>query len=339
MTNYKRLNDLEREEISRLLSQKCSFRDIAKMLSRNISTVSREISAGSGNKYTYRAVKAQNRARRNATKRKFGKRKLNDSQKLWAYIRKKLRKKKWSPRQIAEELKKDYPLDMTMRISPEAIYTYIYVLPRGALKKEIIACLRRNHKRRYKQSREVKMERKLEDMLSIEERPKEVEDRIIPGHWEGDLIIGKYNRSALGTLVERTTRATILIPIKNREAETVAKAFAKEVKKLPKQMRLSMTYDQGREMARHKLFTNITGVKVYFAHPRSPWERGTNENTNGLIRQFFPKGTEFNKVSRYEVKKVQDLLNGRPRQALGFEKPYEVFNKLMNDAVALNSIN
>ena len=340
MTNYKRLSDLEREDISRMLSQKCSFRSIAEALNRDVSTISREVNAGSCNKYTYRAIKAQNRAKRNSSKRKAGKHKLSDNQKLWAYIRKKLKKKKWSPRQIVEELKIDYPLDMTMRISPEAIYTYIYVLPRGALKKELTACLRRNHKRRYKQSRGVRIERKLEDMLSIEERPKEVEDRIVPGHWEGDLIIGKYNRSALGTLVERTTRTTILIPIKNREAETVAKAFAKEVKKLPKQMKLSMTYDQGREMARHKLFTNITGVKVYFAHPRSPWERGTNENTNGLIRQFFPKGTEFNKVSRYEVKKVQDLLNGRPRAALNFQKPYEVFNQLINNnAVALNAGN
>jgi IS30 family transposase len=183
------------------------------------------------------------------------------------------------------------------------------------------------------------MERKIEDMLSIEERPQEVEDRIIPGHWEGDLIIGKNNRSALGTLVERTTRTTILIPVKNKEAEIVAKAFAKEVRKLPRQMKLTMTYDQGREMAKHKLFTNITGIKVYFAHPRSPWERGTNENTNGLIRQFFPKGTDFNKVSRYEVKKVQDLLNGRPRQVLDFRKPYEVFNQLINSSVALNSRN
>ena len=339
MINYKRLNDLEREEISRMLSQKCSFTDIAKALGRHLSTISREINAGGGNKYVYRAITAQNRAKRNATKRKFGKHRLNDDHRLWAYICKKLRKKKWSPRQIAEELKKDYPEDMTMRISPEAIYTYIYVLPRGALKKELIAGLLRNHKRRYKQSRGAKSTRKLEDMLSIEERPKEVEDRIIPGHWEGDLIIGKYNRSALGTLVERTTRTTILIPIKNREAMTVAKAFAREVKKLPKQMKLSMTYDQGREMAKHKLFTKITGVKVYFAHPRSPWERGTNENTNGLIRQFFPKGTEFNKISRYKVKKVQDLLNGRPRQALSFEKPYEVFNKLMDNVVALDSRN
>ena len=323
MINYKRLSDLEREEISRLLSQKCSLNDIAKQLGRYTSTISREISRGGGNNYTYRATKAQNRARRNATKRKSGKYRLNDNPVLWFYIRSKLKKKKWSPRQIAEELKIDYPKDMTMRIAPETIYTYIYVLPRGTLKKELTASLRRNHKRRYKQSREVKIERKLEDMLSIEERPKEVEDRTIPGHWEGDLIVGRYNQSALGTLVERTTRTTILIPIKNRKAETVAKAFAKEVKKLPKQMKLSMTYDQGREMAQHKLFTNITGVKVYFAHPRSPWERGTNENTNGLIRQFFPKGTDFNKVSRYEVKKVQNLLNGRPRQTLNFRKPFE----------------
>jgi transposase, IS30 family len=338
MTNYKRLNDLEREDISRMLSQRCSFRDIAQSLSRNVSTISREVRLGGCNKYTYRAVKAQSRAERNSARRKTGKYKLNGNQKLWKYIRRKL-KKKWSPRQIAEELEKDYPLDMTMRISPEAIYTYIYVLPRGSLKKELTSCLRQNHKRRYKQSRGVKMERKIEDMLSIEERPKEIEDRIIPGHWEGDLIIGKNNRSALGTLVERTTRTTILIPVKNREAEVVAKAFAKEVKKLPQQMKLTMTYDQGREMARHKLFTKITGVKVYFAHPRSPWERGTNENTNGLIRQFFPKGTDFNKVTRYEVKKVQDLLNGRPRQALDFRKPYEAFNQLINNAVALNSRN
>ncbi len=330
MKHYKRLNDLEREEISRMLSQKCSFRDIAKTLNRNVSTISREISAGSCNKYTYRAIKAENRARRNSAKRKIGKHKLNDNPKLLAYIVRKL-KKKWSPCQIAEELKKDYPLDMTMHISPEAIYAYIYILPRGALKRELISCLRQNRKRRHKQSRGVKMERKIEDMLSIEERPKEIEDRIIPGHWEGDLIIGKNNRSALGTLVERTTRTTILIPIKNKEAEVVANAFAKEVKKLPKQMKLSMTYDQGREMAKHKLFTDITGVKVYFAHPRSPWERGTNENTNGLIRQFFPKGTDFHKVSRNEIKKVQNLLNGRPRAALNYQKPYEVFNQLINN--------
>ena len=329
MNNYTRLNASEREEISRMLAQKCSFQSIAKSLGRSVSTISREVGAGSCNQYTYRAEKAQNRAARNSSKRRGGKYALDDSVKLKRFVYRKLRLK-WSPVQIAEMLEKVYPTDITMRISPEAIYTYLYVLPRGTLKKELLGCLRQNRKHRHKQRRGAEVKRKLEDMLSIEERPKEVEDRIIPGHWEGDLIVGKNNRSALGTLVERTTRTTILIPVKSKEAEVVAKAFAKEVKKLPQQMRLTMTYDQGREMAEHKLFTNITGVKVYFAHPRSPWERGTNENTNGLIRQYFPKGTDFHKVSRAEVKRAQHQLNGRPRKTLNFCTPYEVFNKLIN---------
>src|SRR3989338_1136751 len=329
MNKYKRLNENEREEISRRLAQQCSFQSIAKSLGRNVSTISREIKAGSCNKYTYRASKAQARAVRNSRKRKAGKYALDDNIKLKRYVYRKLRLK-WSTTQIAKTLEKDYPTDIGMRISPESIYTYLFVLPKGTLKKELLACLRQNRKHRRKQRRGVEAKRKLEDMLSIEERPKEVADRIIPGHWEGDLIVGKNNRSALGTLVERTTRTTILIPVKSKSAEDVAKAFAKEVKKLPKQMRLTMTYDQGREMASHKLFTNLTGVKVYFAHPRSPWERGTNENTNGLIRQFFPKGTNFTKVSRYEVKRAQHLLNGRPRKTLNFQTPYEVFNQLIH---------
>jgi len=336
MKNYKRLSSDEREEISRMLAQDYSLNDIAKKLDRYASTISREILSGSCNKYTYRAGKAQRRAARNSSQRKKGNKILNNELRLKRYVYRKLRKK-WSPAQIAKELKKDYPADMAMRIAPETIYAYLFVLPRGSLKKELLACLRQNRKRRHQQSRGVKMERKLEDMLSIEERPKEAEDRIIPGHWEGDLIIGKNNRSALGTLVERTTRTTILVPVKSKRAEEVARAFAKEVKKLPQQMKLTLTYDQGREMAEHKLFTKLTGVRVYFAHPRSPWERGTNENTNGLIRQFFPKGTDFNKVSRYEVKKAQNLLNGRPRAALDFQKPYEVFNQLINQNCCVRS--
>ena len=319
-----------------MLAQDYSLNDIAKKLDRYASTISREILSGSCNKYTYRAGKAQRRAARNSSQRKKGNKILNNELRLKRYVYGKLRKK-WSPAQIAKELKKDYPADMAMRIAPETIYAYLFVLPRGSLKKELLACLRQNRKRRHQQSRGVKMERKLEDMLSIEERPKEVEDRIIPGHWEGDLIIGKNNRSALGTLVERTTRTTILVPVKSKRAEEVARAFAKEVKKLPQQMKLTLTYDQGREMAEHKLFTKLTGVRVYFAHPRSPWERGTNENTNGLIRQFFPKGTDFNKVSRYEVKKAQHLLNGRPRAALDFQKPYEVFSQLINQNCCVRS--
>jgi len=330
MNKYKRLSEVEREEISRMLAQKCSFQSIAKSLGRHVSTISREVRSGSCNKYTYRVGTAQARARRNSRKRKFGKYVLDDHVRLKRYVYRKLRLK-WSPTQIAETLKIVYPTDMTMCISPESIYSYLFVLPKGALKKELLSCLRQKRKHRHRQRRGVEAKRKLEDnMLSIEERPKEVEDRIIPGHLEGDLIVGKNNRSALGTLVERTTRTTILIPIKNKSAEVVAKAFAKEVKKLPKQMRLTMTYDQGREMASHKLFTKITGVKVYFAHPRSPWERGTNENTNGLIRQYFPKGTDFNNISRYQVKKVQHQLNGRPRKTLNYQTPFEVFNQLIN---------
>jgi transposase, IS30 family len=312
-----------------MLAQQCSFQTIAKSLHRSVSTISREVSRGGCNVSTYRAGKANRRAVRNSKKRKAGKYRIDERIRLKRYIYRKLRLK-WSPEQIAKTLKKHYPSDTSMHISPEAIYTYLYVLPRGTLKKELLSCLRQNRKYRHKQRRGTKAQRPLEDMLSIEERPKEVEDRIIPGHWEGDLIVGKNNRSALGTLVERTTRTTILIPLKSRDSFTVAKAFAREVKKLPSTMRLSMTYDQGREMAQHKLFTKETGVKVYFAHPRSPWERGTNENTNGLIRQYFPKGTDFNKVSRYMIKKAQHQLNGRPRKALGYETPYEAFNTLIN---------
>jgi len=329
MNKYQRLSLEEREEISRMLAQKCSFQNIAQSLGRRASTISREVSAGSCNRYTYRASKAEARALRNSRKRKAGKHLLNANLRLKRYVYRKLRLK-WSPVQIAETLEIDYPTDMTMHISPEAIYTYLYVLPRGTLKKELLSCLRQNRKHRHKQRRGVVASRPLEDMLSIEERPPEVADRIIPGHWEGDLIVGKNNRSALGTLVERTTRTTILVPIKNREAKTVAKAFAKVVKRLPKEMKLTLTYDQGREMASHKLFTKLTGVKVYFAHPRSPWERGTNENTNGLIRQYFPKGTDFNKVSRYEVKRAQHQLNGRPRKSLNYSTPYKNFNQLIN---------
>jgi IS30 family transposase len=168
-------------------------------------------------------------------------------------------------------------------------------------------------------------------MISIEERPADVADRSVPGHWEGDLIIGDRRRqSALGTLVERTTRSVILVPVKNKTAQEVRRCFAREAKKIPQHMRLSLTYDQGRKMAQHKLFTKKTKMQVYFAHPRSPWERGTNENTNALIRQFFPKGTDFSQISRREIKRAQHLLNGRPRKTLGYRTPYEAFQELLH---------
>jgi IS30 family transposase len=322
----------EREELSRLLAQGRTFTDIAVLLNKDKSTISREVSRKDMNRYTYRAFKANQDAKRQ--KRKQGrKRKIDHNPELKQFIFDKL-KLRWSPDQIAEELKLMYPDNTSMHISHEAIYSYIYVLPRGSLKKELLSYLRQQKKYKRRkgkhQPRNDEKRGQIPAMISIEERPKEVEDRTIPGHWEGDLIMGRWKRSALGTLVERTTRTVILVPLASKDALSVRKAFAREMKKLPVQMKLSLTYDQGKEMAEHKLFTKDTKIKVYFAHPGSPWERGTNENTNGLIRQFFPKGTEFDKVSRREIKHVQDLLNGRPRRALNYRKPYEVFNELIN---------
>ena len=196
------------------------------------------------------------------------------------------------------------------------------------MKKELSSYLRqkklvRNYYKRKAHQRE------FEDMISIEERPASVAMRTVPGHWEGDLIIGKEQKSAIGSIVERTTRFLILVPLKGRDAETVRKAFSRELKQLPKQVRLSLTYDQGSEMSQHKLFTKATKMKVYFAHPHSPWERGTNENTNMLIRDFFPKGTDFSQVPRYRIKKVQAMLNERPRKVLNWENPANVFNRIL----------
>jgi IS30 family transposase len=237
----------------------------------------------------------------------------------------------WSPEQIAQWLKREYA-DAAMHVSAETIYSYLYVLPKGELKKDLIRGLRHQHQRRYKKDRKMRkgVQMRLADMISIEERPKEVADRSVPGHWEGDILIGgQREQSALGTLVERTTRTTLLIPLKGKSAKEVRKAFSREIKKLPKKICLSLTYDQGREMAEHKLLTKETKVKVYFAHPRSPWERGTNENTNGLIRHFFPKGTDFNKIPRKEIKRAERLLNERPRKVLNWKTPYQAMQHLL----------
>ncbi len=230
-------------------------------------------------------------------------------------------------------MNEEYPCEMSMRISHEAIYRYIYVLPRGTLKTTLIKALRQERRyRRKKYGKNGNPEEtrgKIADMISIEERPAEVADRTIPGHWEGDLIMGRHKRTAMGTLVERTTRYTILVPLKVKDAESVRKAYTKELTMLPKEIAQTLTYDQGKEMSEHKQFTIDTGIQVYFAHPGSPWERGTNENTNGLIRQYFPKGTDFSKVSARQIKRVQRELNDRPRAVLHYQKPDEVINQLV----------
>ena len=329
---YRRLSGREREEISRGLAAGETQAGIAQRLGRNPGTISREITRNSG-KSGYRAFSAGQRAKRAATARHGDKRLLCENKRLRTYILAGL-KRRWSPREIVRRLHMEYPYDKDMRISHETIYQYIYVLPRGSLKRTLIQALRQERKRRRSQgSRKgtaAETRGKIADMLSIEERPQEVADRIVSGHWEGDLIMGKYKRSALGTLVERTTRYTILVPLgKNKDAQSVRKAYTRALRSIPKELAKTLTYDQGKEMSEHKVFTIDTGIQIYFAHPASPWERGTNENTNGLIRQYFPKGTEFDKVSIREIRRVQRQLNGRPRAVLNYYKPDEVFNNLV----------
>jgi len=327
---YTRLTDQERESISRGLAQHKSIRQLAKELNRSPSTISREIRRNRG-RTSYRAFLASRRAKAAASSRKRGKRKIEKQEGLLSYVMEKLQRE-WSPEEISKRLKIEYAWDMNMRVSHEAIYQYIYVLPRGELKQLLIKGLRqeRKHRRPQKRGDIAETRGKIANMLSIEERPAEVADRSVPGHWEGDLILGKYKRSALGTLVERTTRYTILVPLgENKDAASVREAYAEAFKTLPAELKKSLTYDQGKEMSEHEQFTIDTGIQVYFAHPGSPWERGTNENTNGLIRQYFPKGTDFTQVSKEEILNAQRKLNDRPRRALGYLKPDEVINQLV----------
>lgn len=326
---YRRLSGEEREEISRCMASGLSLGTTAIVIGRHKSTICREINKAHGNRTTYRAGKADKRAKRNASKRKRGKRRLRNDKKLRRYVHTHL-KLKWSPEQIAERLKKEYPSDMSMRISPESIYMYVYVMPKGRLKDELLRAMRRNHRRRHRKSGERAITiREMEDMISIDDRPKEVETREIPGHWEGDLIVGKNRQSAIGTIVERKTKYLKIVRLKNKTADEVKNKFAKAFEKDPEHLRLSLTYDQGREMAKHKELSKAVNIKVYFAHKASPWERGTNENTNGLLRQFFPKGTDFNKVSLKELRYAERLMNGRPRKTLGWKSPEEAYNEVL----------
>jgi len=328
MAHCYQLNINEREEISLGLAQGLSKNYIALSLGRSSSTICREVNRNTVNRQAYRAVKAQHRAHklRHLARKN---RKMDINLPLKHYVLLHL-DQLWSPEQIAKRLKILYPENMNMQISPESIYSYLYVLPRGALRKELVKCLRYHHINRRIHGKSRQKSCPIQDYISIEERPAEVADRIIPGHWEGDLLMGHNNGSALGTLVERTTRMTFLVQLKDKDATAVRESFAKEFKHLPKGLKRSLTYDQGQEMAEHKLFTKSTKIQVYFAHPHSPWERGTNENTNALIRQFFPKGTDFSKVTLGSIKKAQDMLNDRPRKTLGFLTPHEVFGKLLH---------
>jgi len=326
MGQYRRLTLMEREELSRMLAARHSLRATAQAMNRAPSTLSRELTRHRTSPVTYRAVPAHQRAQRWAHQPRKPRKLAVQPRLRTAVLR--LLAQRWSPEQIAHGLPQRYPDEPTMRISHEAIYTYLYVLPCGALKRELARALRRRH--RFRRSRKVRRSsRPIQDLISIDERPREVADRTVPGHWEGDLLVGHANASALGTLVERTTRFTLLVPLAAKDAVTVRQAFARELRTLPAQLRRSLTYDQGPEMREHSLFTKQTKMRVYFAHPHCPWERGTNENTNGLLRQFFPKGTRFNQLSRREIKRVQAMFNDRPRKVLSWHSPAHAFHQLL----------
>jgi IS30 family transposase len=312
------LSMAEREAISRGLSIGQSVRRIAADLGRAPSTVSREVTRHGGRR-AYRAHRADRRAWDRALRPKRCALRLNSALRRAVAGRLCL---DWSPEQISAWLKLRYPDDPGMRVSHETIYRSLFVQARGVLKKELLRHLRTKRvMRKSKLARtEAQVRGRIAEALTIRERPAEAEDRAVPGHWEGDLLCGS-NSSQIVTLVERQSRFTTLIKIPNREAETVATALSRHIRKLPASLKRSLTWDRGLEMAKHPKFTVATNVKVYFCDPQSPWQRGSNENTNGLLRQYFPKGTDLSRHSQAELNRIAMRLNQRPRETLDFQTP------------------
>ena len=328
---YGRLGFDERIKIEKLLSHKKSYTDIAIVLNRNKSSIQREVIKQGRDKY--KAIEAERLAVGSVSNRRSGKNKIKQHPALEKYVLDKLGLR-WSPWQIHISLQKSFPENKAMQISHESIYLYIYLHSKKELKNLLISELRQKRKYRGNVRRGTDKRTTIKDPVRIDERPEEVKGRLIPGHWEGDLIMGKDRASAIGTLVERTTRTIIIVPLKARDAATVRKAFEKEFKTIPKQMKKTLTYDNGSEMAQHKLFTKNSKIQVYFTHPYSPWERPTNENSNGLVRDYFPAGTDFNLVSKERVKEVQNQLNERPRHVLDYRTPKEVFEEMILKQIA-----
>jgi IS30 family transposase len=291
-------------------------------LGRAPSTVARDIVANGGRR-SYRAWRAQGRAARLTRRPKVSK--LASCPRLRREVER-LLEMHWSPQQIAARLIVDYPDDSEMRVSHETIYQSLFVQGRGALRAELARCLRSGRTQRRPRKHTKSRHGQLVDMVLISDRPAEVADRAVPGHWEGDLLVGKGGRSAIGTLIERQSRYVMLLNLpEGRLAEHVRAQLAAKILELPKQLRRSLTWDRGKEMAEHAQFTIDTGVQVYFCDPHSPWQRGSNENINGLLRQYFPKGTDLSGYAADHLDAVAAQLNARPRQTLGWVTPSEAF--------------
>jgi IS30 family transposase len=314
----------EREEISRALVSDQSVRSIAKLLGRAPSTVSREINRNGGPE-GYRAISADQAAWERAQRPKTCK--LVENRALAHIVAKKLQML-WSPEQIAGWLKRTYPEDESYQVSHEIIYRSLFIQARGALKKELIQHLRRTRAMRRSRHHTMKTEDhgRITGTVSISERPATVEDRAVPGHWEGDLLCGNLT-SQIATLVERHTRYVMLVKVAKKDTETVINALIKHARKLPQELYKSLTWDRGKEMADHQRFTLATDIKVYFCDPQSPWQRGSNENTNGLLRQYLPKGMDISSYSQAKLNALARQLNNRPRKTLNYETPTERFNQ------------
>jgi IS30 family transposase len=318
-----RLSVDERERILMGLAQAQSLSSIARSLGRAPSTITREVKANGGREH-YSVWKSHHRARDQTRRPKPAKLCRGP---LLTEVSKRLGQL-WSPKEISQRLRLTYPDNPEMRVSHETIYQSLYVQGRGELRRELARCLRSG--RTHRKGQTGPRGGKVTDMVMISDRPAEVEDRAVPGHWEGDLILGAGGRSAVGTLVERTTRLTLLLHLPDgRTGVDVEKAMRKAVRTLPKELSRSITWDQGVEMCRHLDFTLKTGIPIYFCNPHSPWQRGSNENTNGLLRQYMPKGTDLSKHSAADLRKFQRSLNGRPRETLGYMTPLEKFTELV----------
>jgi IS30 family transposase len=318
--HYRHLQPEDRLTLASLLQQGHSLRQIAQTLGRSPSTISREIRRNRCEQ-GYSSVQAQHSSQQRQCHHRP---KLHPDSGLWHIVHHLLG---WrgSPQQISRTLRNMFAHDPSLHVSHETIYNTIYAYPRGELKKQLIALLRQAQSNRRARSAGKDRRGQITDMLSIHVRPPEVDDRLMPGHWEGDLIKGAGNKSAIGVLVERSSRLVLLCKMADATAESALAAFTDKLNQVAQPLRQSLTYDQGKEMARHKQLTAQTGVKVFFCDPHSPWQRGSCENTNGLLRQFLAKGTDLSAHSQQELDAIADLMNNRPRQTLNWQSPYQAF--------------